>query len=213
MAEFQHVFINPENINLIKNFFAHKKSVRTLFTKKAAATIGNIHLEIGFGSGEHLAAHALASPKINFIGAETFLDGCGALIKKISADKINNIRIWNDDARILLSQLPKNSVARAFILFPDPWPKRKHNKRRIINNETLEMLAAIMKNGSKLRIATDHPDYFNWMIIHVFASKKFRWLAESKESWETEPIDHITTRYQQKSLAGDKYYFLELEKI
>jgi len=148
MGEYRHVFINldsPHPNPLPEGEGIYGASLPPLPLREGRGEGSELWLEIGFGSGEHLAHQALQNPGINFIGCETFLDGCGALIRKIAAEKIANIRIWNDDARLLLAKLPNDSISKVFILFPDPWPKKRHNKRRLIGAETLDMLARVMK--------------------------------------------------------------------
>src|SRR5262249_34551504 len=123
-----------------------------------------IWLEIGFGGGEHLADQAEGHPAIGFLGCEVFENGIAKLLTEIDRRGLANIRVFGDDARLLLAALPAASVDRVFVLFPDPWPKQRHKKRRLVSSETLDRLAVIMRGGAELRLATDDPDYLSWML-------------------------------------------------
>src|SRR5689334_17843836 len=123
-----------------------------------------VWLEIGFGGGEHLAAQAAAHPDTGFIGCEVFENGIAKLLVEIERQRLANVRIFPDDARLLLAALPAQSLDRAFILFPDPWPKARHQKRRLVSTETLDRLAVLMRDGAELRLATDDADYLRWML-------------------------------------------------
>ena len=139
----------------------------------------SVWLEIGFGGGEHLAAQAERRRDIGFIGCEVFENGIAKLLGEIERRHLANIRLFIDDARLLIGALPAASVERVFILFPDPWPKRRHHKRRIVSRETLDGLARIMSDGAELRLATDDPDYFSWMLECVTGHPAFAWLGSS----------------------------------
>jgi tRNA (guanine-N7-)-methyltransferase len=158
---------------------------------------GPLWLEIGFGGGEHLAAQALQHPTIGMIGCEPYIDGVASLLAHLHKDNINNVRIFTDDARLLIEKLPAASVDRVFILFPDPWPKARHHKRRLIQQPFLELLARVMKPGAELRLATDHADYCTWMLEQMLSSPHFTWTAREKADWENPPADWIRTRYQE----------------
>ncbi len=163
-------------------------------------------LEIGFGGGEHLAHVAELHPSTQFIGCEPYVNGIAGLLAHIDKNKISNIRIYSDDARDLVAALPNNSLERVFILYPDPWPKKRHNKRRIISSEFLDSLARVMKPGAELRLATDSADYATWMLERLLANNNFKWLAKSCEDWLNPPPEWISTRYEQKALAGRPTY-------
>lgn len=172
-----------------------------------------VWLEIGFGAGEHLAAQAENHPHIHFIGAEVFANGIAACLQKIDERRLENIQFFTSDARELLSALPDHSISRVFILFPDPWPKARHHKRRIISHETLSMLARIMKKGAELRIATDHTDYLHWILVQMQQSADFEWLAEVPADWQSRP-DHVKTRYQAKAeKEGRTPIFLDFRRV
>jgi tRNA (guanine-N7-)-methyltransferase len=171
--------------------------------------ISAIWLEIGFGAGEHLSSQARAHPDTGFIGCEPFHNGVARLLADIDTHAIANIRIFRDDARLLLAALPDASIDRAFILFPDPWPKKRHHKRRIVGPATLPQLARILADGAMLRIATDDPGYKDWILHHVLASGAFDWTARGPADWRAPPADWPGTRYEAKAVkAGrDPAYF------
>ncbi|MFM9938903.1 MAG: tRNA (guanosine(46)-N7)-methyltransferase TrmB [Hyphomicrobiaceae bacterium] len=159
-----------------------------------------IWLEIGFGGGEHLIWQAAANPTVGIIGCEPFEEGVVKVLTAIDEHGLGNIRLHPDDARPLLRWLPAASIARAFILFPDPWPKRKHQKRRLINTALLELLARVMQPGAELRIGTDIADYARTIFMAFQATEHFRWLATGPDDWHLRPTDWPQTRYEQKAV-------------
>lgn len=159
----------------------------------------DLWLEIGFGGGEHLAWQAEHHPEIGFIGCEPFVDGMAALVARIEQRRLGNIRLWPDDARTLLAMLPPHSVGRAFILFPDPWPKARHHKRRLIQSAFLDLLASRLKPGAELRIATDDPGYLESILARLIARADFIWAARRAEDWRVRPDDWPGTRYEAKA--------------
>ncbi len=161
-------------------------------------------LEIGFGDGAHLAAQAAAHPGIGFIGVEPFVNGVAALLARIERGRLANIRIFTDDARLLLAALPDASVARLFVLFPDPWPKRRHHKRRLVNRATAAEFARILAPGGELRLATDDAGYARWMLEALLAEPRLDWLAERAADWRERPADQPPTRYERKALAAGR---------
>ncbi|HEX6957036.1 MAG TPA: tRNA (guanosine(46)-N7)-methyltransferase TrmB [Ferrovibrio sp.] len=173
-------------------------------------------LEIGFGDGTHLWTLAQQHPEIGFIGVEPYLHGVAKLVMRIAdaaeaGGYADNIRILTDDARLLLKALPDASIARGFVLFPDPWPKKRHNWRRIVNAETLADWARLLPPGGELRLATDVPDYQRWMLRHVLAEPRFGWLAERSADWRQRPADWPASKYEQKAIAAGRrpqYYRL-----
>lgn len=171
-----------------------------------------IWLEIGFGGGEHIAKQAEANPNIGLIGCEVFTTGVSSLLNSINEKKISNIRIFQDDARLLLDALPDESINRIFILFPDPWPKRKHHKRRLIQESSIQTLSRVMKKGGKLRFASDHMQYIAWTLALMAQNKDFDFAANTAADWLNPPKDHFTTRYQIKKKTGDEPIFLDFIK-
>ncbi len=167
----------------------------------------DLWLEIGFGAGEHLAWQAKAHPRTLLIGCEPYQNGVARLVDQINDDKITNILIHPDDARPVLDQLPEQCLGRVFILFNDPWPKKRHWDRRFISNHNLDRLARIMKKGAELRIATDHPGLRYWILKHTRAHKDFEWKLEYCHQWLARPEDWPATRYEEKALHGRPHFF------
>ena len=182
----------------------------TLFADRCRA----VWLEIGFGAGEHLAANAAAHRDVGIIGCEVFINGVASLARHVEAASLTNVRVFDDDARILLAALPAASLARVFLLFPDPWPKARHAKRRFVSPETLDQLARTLAPGAELRIASDDPGYVRWTLTHVTRHPGFQWLATGPDDWRTQPPDSVTTRYQSKALAaGRTPVFLRFRRV
>jgi tRNA (guanine-N7-)-methyltransferase len=163
-----------------------------------------VWLEIGFGAGEHLADQAERHREINFIGCEVFENGIAKLLKRMERQRLNNVGVFNQDARLLIETMPTASVDRVFILFPDPWPKRRHNKRRFISRETLDSLATIMKDGAELRVATDDRDHVCWIIQRLTDHPAFEWLARRPTDWRERPEGWPPTRYEEKARAAGR---------
>lgn len=166
-----------------------------------------IWLEIGFGGGEHLVTQATNHPGIGIIGCEPFINGVVSLLRQIEQSAPDNVKIMHGDARLLVDKLPDNSLDRIFILFPDPWPKVKHHKKRIISKHTLDMLARVLKNDGWLDIATDHVDYAMWIEEQLAAHPLFA-EGEGCKDRSIAPQGWVQTRYQQKALKqGRKAVF------
>jgi tRNA (guanine-N7-)-methyltransferase len=177
--------------------------------------VRDVWLEVGFGGGEHLFQQALRHPEIGFIGCEPFFNGIARLITQIadSAAPPDNIRIYTDDARDLIGRLPDQSIGRAFVLFPDPWPKRRHHRRRFVAPAQLDALARVLRPGAELRIATDHMDYLRWILFHCLGHRAFRWLAQGPGDWRSRTADWPPTRYEDKALArGASCAYLRFER-
>lgn len=171
----------------------------TLFPRPVA----DVWFEIGFGAGEHLAAQAAAHPGIGFIGAEPFENGVAALLVRIQAERLANIRVFPDDARLLMARLPDASIGRLFILFPDPWPKARHHKRRIVGPATIPALARILKPSAELRFASDNAGYVAWTLEHMAAAPEFTLVSRERGA------DWPETRYESKArAAGDRCAYL-----
>jgi tRNA (guanine-N7-)-methyltransferase len=164
----------------------------------------SVWLEIGFGAGEHLAWQAEQHPMIGFIGCEVFENGVVRLLGEIERRNLPNVRIFADDAQFLLEALPAASIGRVFILFPDPWPKARHHKRRLVARPTLDRLATIMTREAELRLATDDPDYLRWMLAHLTEHPDFAWLARRPADWRERPPDWPPTRYEAKARAAGR---------
>jgi tRNA (guanine-N7-)-methyltransferase len=173
------------------------------------AGANKVWLELGFGGGEHLAAQAKAHPEALLLGAEPFVNGVASAVRHIEDDHLQNVRIHPGDGRELIAALPPASIERVFVLFPDPWPKARHHKRRLINAETVAELARVMKPGAVLRFATDWADYVGWTLARFSASPEFEWTAQRADDWRHAPSDHVITRYEQKRLGDCAPVFLE----
>jgi tRNA (guanine-N7-)-methyltransferase len=163
-----------------------------------------VWLEVGFGGGEHLIAQALAHEAVFMIGCEPFLNGIAKLVSAIDRHKLTNIRIYPDDARDLMDALPDGVLSRVFVLFPDPWPKARHAKRRFISGARLTQLHRIMAPGAELRIASDIPLYVAWTLMHIRAHGGFLWQAECADDWRNRPDDWPETRYEKKALEAGR---------
>lgn len=162
----------------------------------------DIWLEVGFGAGEHLVWQASQHPDVGLIGCEPFINGLAKCLAHIERAGVTNIRLFDDDARLVMNALPERSLGRVFILFPDPWPKTRHHKRRFVQRANLDALAPLMKPGAELRLATDDPSYLPWMVEHACRHPAFEWLAERPTDWRTRPADWPATRYETKRIAG-----------
>jgi tRNA (guanine-N7-)-methyltransferase len=158
-----------------------------------------VWLEIGFGGGEHLVHQAQNNPDVGIIGAEPYINGVAMLLGKIRRAEVSNLAVHPGDARDLFDVLPDASIARAFLLYPDPWPKKRHHRRRFVTPEHLLPLARVLKPGAILRIATDIPDYVRQTLEEV-PKAGFDWLAQGPADWRAPWGDWISTRYEQKAL-------------
>lgn len=172
-------------------------------------THSELWLEIGFGGAEHLLWQAKHNPQALLIGCEPFEDGVIKALAGIEDDRLTNIRLHVDDARPLLRWLPDASLDRAFILFPDPWPKRRHVKRRLVGTPTLDLLARVMKPGAELRVGTDIGDYARTILLALTTHQDFIWPAKGPGDWRIRGDDWPSTRYEQKAIreGRPRYYF------
>ncbi len=168
-----------------------------------------VWLEIGFGGGEHMAAQAARRRDVLVLGAEPFQNGVASTLRHIEEADLKNVRLHDGDVRDMLARMPDACLDRVFILFPDPWPKARHNKRRLVNEDLLAELARQMKPGAPLRFATDWADYADRTLERVLKSKSFSWPAQGPDDWRRPPLDHITTRYEQKGLGDCAPVFLD----
>lgn len=169
-------------------------------------------LEIGFGGGEHMVHQAAQNPDVGFIGCEPYINGVAMLLGKIRQGGHDSIRIHPGDARDLFDVLPRESVARAFLLYPDPWPKKRHHRRRFVTPEHLDPLAEVMQAGAILRVATDIPDYVR-QTLEMVPNHGFEWLCEGPQDWRTPWDDWVSTRYEKKALReGRVPHYLTFRK-
>jgi tRNA (guanine-N7-)-methyltransferase len=158
-----------------------------------------INLEIGFGSGEHLIAEAERHPGAGFFGVEPFLNGMAKAVAEIAAHNLVNVRLHFGDAVFLLEWLPPRSIARLDLIYPDPWPKRRHWKRRFVQEETLGSIARVLRPGGEFRFVSDWPDYVAWTLRHVMQSSAFEWTAERADDWRRPWPGFTGTRYEAKA--------------
>ncbi len=171
-------------------------------------------LEIGFGGGEHLVWQAKRNASVTFIGCEPFEAGVVKVLAKIEAERLSNIRVHVGDARDVLRALPEAAIARAFILFPDPWPKRKQRKRRLVNPGTVALLARVLQSGAELRIGTDIGDYAATLLQAFQSEPRFRWLAERPADWRVRTDDWPETRYEAKAAEARRIrYYFRFERV
>ncbi len=171
-----------------------------------------VWLEIGFGGGEHMVHQAACNPETGIIGAEPYINGVAMLLGKIRRAGVENLAVYPGDARDLMDVLPENSIARAFLLYPDPWPKKRHHRRRFVTQEHLQPLARVLRPGAIFRVATDIPDYVRQTLEEV-PKAGFDWLAERPADWRAPWDDWISTRYEQKALReGRTPHYLTFRK-
>ena len=165
-----------------------------------------VWLEVGFGSGEHMVHQAARNAGAGIIGAEPFINGVATLLGKIREAGVDNIRVHSGDARDLMDVLPVASLAKAFLLYPDPWPKARHHRRRFVTAEHLGPLARAMRPGAEFRVATDIPDYVRQTLEEV-PKAGFGWEAEKPADWRRPWDDWLSTRYEQKALREGRVPF------
>ena len=187
--------------NLLPKIKVPESPIGTLDPNSLFSSNRPCWLEIGFGGGEHLIAQARRNPETGFIGCEPFLDGVAKALGSIDSLGLSNVRIHDSDARDLLGWLKPQSIDRVFILFPDPWPKKRHWKRRIIRGDFLDLLHSRCKPKARIRFATDIASYVNEAVIRFNQHPGYNWTAECADDWSQPPSDHCDTRYQEKNLG------------
>jgi tRNA (guanine-N7-)-methyltransferase len=173
-----------------------------------------IWLEIGFGSGEHLLWQAAHNPRVGFIGCEPFINGVASLLGEIEDRTLPTIRVHDGDARDVLAWLPDASISRLFLLFPDPWPKSRHLKRRLLSQDTAARFARVLVPGGELRFASDSGDYAGQALLALLATGAFAWTAERAADWRVQPPDWPETRYERKAAKeGRRAAYLSLRRL
>lgn len=172
-----------------------------------------VRLEIGFGGGEHLITEAQAFPSTGFIGCEPYVNGMAKILTQIEAHNIGNVRLFAGDAAELLAWAPAASLARVDLIHPDPWPKRRHWKRRFVQDATVTAMARILKAGGEFRFVSDIDDYCAWTLAHLMRSPDFAWLAERAADWQQPWPDYTMTRYGAKAeREGRKAAYLRFRR-
>lgn len=169
-----------------------------------------VWLEIGFGGGEHLVGQARSHPEVGFIGCEPFVEGMAKALTGIRENALGNVRLVMDDARPVLAAMKDESISRVFVLFPDPWPKKRQQKRRLIQPEFLDVLYRICRPGARIRFATDVKSYADEALCRFLRHGGFEWTAERADDWRCPPEDHLTTRYESKKLGDCAPVWLDL---
>jgi tRNA (guanine-N7-)-methyltransferase len=164
------------------------------------SVVGEVRLEIGFGGGEHLLHRARENPGIGFIGVEPFVNGMSKLLAALAREPLGNVRVYDEDAIHLLDLLPEGSLAEVDLFYPDPWPKKKHWKRRFVSQANLDRFARGLKPGGLFRFASDIDTYVNWTLLHCRAHPAFAWQAASSQDWNTPYAGWPGTRYEAKAL-------------
>ena len=165
-----------------------------------AAPVRDVRLEIGFGGGEHLVAEAQAHPESGFIGVEPFVEGLAKGVSAVSDRGLGNVRLHDDDAAALLDWLPPASLSGVDLFYPDPWPKRRHWKRRFVGPDNIARIARALAPGGLFRVASDIDDYIDWTLRHMLAHDDFAWTAEEADDWRTPYPGWPGTRYEAKAL-------------
>lgn len=173
----------------------------------------DVWLEVGFGGGEHMVHQAASNRDVGIIGCEPYINGVAMLLGKIRDAGVENVKVHPGDARDMFDVLPEASISRAFLLYPDPWPKKRHHRRRFVTQEHLQPLARVLKPGAIFRVATDIPDYVRQTLQEV-PKAGFEWLAEGPEDWRQSWDDWISTRYEQKALReGRTPHYLTFRRV
>ena len=161
--------------------------------------VGEVRLEIGFGGAEHLIAQAAANPDCGFIGVEPFINGMAKALAAIDARGLTNIRLYHGDALDLLAWLPAASLTKVYLLYPDPWPKRRHWKRRFVQERAIAGIARVLRPGGEFRFASDIEDYAAWTLIRLLRAPDFEWTAERADDWRKAWPEFQSTRYENKA--------------
>ena len=162
--------------------------------------VDEVRLEIGFGGAEHLVAQAQANPRAGYIGTDGFLNAIAKALVAIDERKLDNVRLYHGDASTLIDWLPALSLTRIDLLYPDPWPKRRHWKRRIVQDDSLKRLARLLKSGGEFRFATDIPSYAEHVLMRILRSDDFTWTAQRADDWRMPWAGFVRTRYEAKAI-------------
>jgi tRNA (guanine-N7-)-methyltransferase len=210
--------LRPHQADLIETLLPHLALDITAAVPENLAElfddgIRDVRLEIGFGGGEHLLAEARAFPDIGFIGCEPYVNGMAKILTQIEAYNVGNIRLFAGDAAELLAWAPQRSMLRIDLIHPDPWPKRRHWKRRFVQDATVAAMARIIKPDGEFRFVSDIDDYCAWTLSHLMRSPDFSWTAERASDWQLPWPDYTMTRYGAKAeREGRKATYLRFRR-
>lgn len=175
---------------------------------------GPVWFEVGFGGGEHLIEQAIANPDVKLIGCEPFVNGVAKAIIGIDENNLDNVILFDDDARLIMDKIDNDGVDVAFALFGDPWRKKRHKHRRFIGKDNLERFKRILKKDGILKIATDDPTYLRWIMNEIINKSSFEWICSSSEDWLVRPNDWPLTRYAAKAIKeGRICHFMTFRNI
>lgn len=170
-------------------------------------------LEIGFGGGEHLTGQAQRQPDTGYLGVEPFINGVAKALTQISEAGLTNVRLMEGDAREVMERMPDQCLDRIFLLFPDPWPKARHAKRRFVQDETAAEFVRLLKPGGRLRVATDVKAYADHALWVLRRHTGLEWQARRADDWRQPPADHLTTRYESKNLGDCAPVFFDFVRV
>jgi len=200
--------LSPGAVDWDENPERNPLDLQTLFDGKPT------WLEVGFGGGEHMVHQAVQNPDVGIIGCEPYINGVAMLLGKIREAGVKNVAVHPGDARDIFDVLPDGSIDRAFLLYPDPWPKARHHRRRFVTPEHLDPLAKVLKKGAIFRVATDIPDYVRQTMEQMMARTDFEWLAQGADDWRKPWADWISTRYEKKALReGRVPHYMTFRKL
>jgi len=200
--------LSPGAVDWDENPERNPLDLQTLFDGKPT------WLEVGFGGGEHMVHQAVQNPDVGIIGCEPYINGVAMLLGKIREAGVKNVAVHPGDARDIFDVLPDGSIDRAFLLYPDPWPKARHHRRRFVTPEHLDPLAKVLKKGAIFRVATDIPDYVRQTMEQMMARTDFEWLAQGPDDWRKPWADWISTRYEKKALReGRVPHYMTFRKL
>ena len=211
--------LRPHHADLIENLLPRLAiDIHQPSPDRIGAVFGtpltDVRVEIGFGGGEHLVAEAEANPESGFFGCEPYVNGMAKILAKIEARGLSNIRLFAGDAAELVAWLPSQSVTRIDLIHPDPWPKRRHWKRRFVQDATVAAMARVLKPAAEFRFVTDIDDYCSWTLMHLIRAPEFAWIAERADDWRLPWAGYTMTRYGEKAAReGRKAAYLRFRRL